>query len=119
MQQETRTLFDRADQLLKQGTQSEDNGALIEAIETYRRGLALIARPESPLQWSLAHTNLAVALETLGEREADVLADEVLVPLVRRVDAHCSIAEHRFGASGGEADVFGRAGSVSDRRIGF
>jgi tetratricopeptide (TPR) repeat protein len=69
MRQETKTLFDRADELLKQGTQSEDNRALIEAIDTYRRGLGLLARPESPLQWALAHTNLAVALETLGERE--------------------------------------------------
>ncbi|MGH6842253.1 MAG: hypothetical protein ACREDV_09225, partial [Methylocella sp.] len=69
MPQETKTLFDRADELLKQGTQFEDNRTLIEAIDTYRRGLALLARPESPLQWALAHTNLAVALETLGERE--------------------------------------------------
>jgi hypothetical protein len=30
-QQEAKTLFDRADELLKQGTQSEDNRALIEA----------------------------------------------------------------------------------------
>jgi hypothetical protein len=60
MPQETKTLFDRADELLKQGTQSEDNLALIEAVATYRRGLALLARPESPLQWALAHTNLAV-----------------------------------------------------------
>jgi hypothetical protein len=66
---ETKALFDRADELLKQGTQSEDNRALIEAVATYRRGLALLARPESPLQWALAHTNLAVALEILGERE--------------------------------------------------
>ncbi|MGH6862930.1 MAG: hypothetical protein ACRECN_01440, partial [Methylocella sp.] len=69
MQQETKTLFDRADELLQQGTRSEDERALIEAIDTYRRGLALLARPESPLQWALAHTNLAGALETLGERE--------------------------------------------------
>src|ERR1700730_1063697 len=69
MAQETKTLFERADELLKQGTRSEDNRALIEAIDTYRRGLALLARPEGPHQWALAHTNLAVALETLGERE--------------------------------------------------
>ncbi|MGH6853455.1 MAG: tetratricopeptide repeat protein, partial [Methylocella sp.] len=69
MRHEAEALFDRADKLLKQGTQSEDNRALIEAIDTYRRGLAPLARPESPLQWGLAHTNLAVALETLGERE--------------------------------------------------
>jgi tetratricopeptide (TPR) repeat protein len=59
-------MFDRADELLKQGTQSEDNRALIEAIDTYRRGPGLLARPESPLQWALAHT---IALETLGEWE--------------------------------------------------
>ena len=63
LRQETKALFDRADELLKQGTLSEDNRALVEAIDTYRRGLALLARPESPLQWALAHTNLAVALE--------------------------------------------------------
>jgi hypothetical protein len=67
--QEIKTLFDRADGLLKHGTQSDDNQALIEAIETYRRGLALFARPQDPLQWAMAHTNLAVALEALGERE--------------------------------------------------
>jgi hypothetical protein len=50
MPQETKMLFDRADELLKQGTRSEDNRALIEAIDTYRRGLALLARPENPLQ---------------------------------------------------------------------
>ncbi|MGH6822311.1 MAG: hypothetical protein ACREC4_02295, partial [Methylocella sp.] len=45
MQQKTKTLFDRADELLQQGTRSEDERALIEAIDTYRRGLALLARP--------------------------------------------------------------------------
>ncbi len=69
VQQETKALFDRADELLKQGAQSGDNRALIEAIDIYRRGLALFARPENPLQWAVAHTNLAAALETLGERE--------------------------------------------------
>src|ERR1700732_217904 len=83
MQQESKTLFERADELLKQGTQSKDNRALIEAIETYRRGLALLARPESPLQWSLAHTNLAVALETLGERENGTARIEEAVEVYR------------------------------------
>ena len=83
MPQETKTLFDRADELLKQGTQSEDNRALIEAIDTYRRGLALLARPESPLQWALAHTNLAVALETLGERENGTARIEEAVEVYR------------------------------------
>ena len=83
MPQETKTLFDRADELLKQGTQSEDNRTLIEAIDTYRRGLALLARPESPLQWALAHTNLAVALETLGERENGTARIEEAVEVYR------------------------------------
>jgi tetratricopeptide (TPR) repeat protein len=83
MRQETKTLFDRADELLKQGTQSEDNRALIEAIDTYRRGLGLLARPESPLQWALAHTNLAVALETLGERENGTARIEEAVEVYR------------------------------------
>jgi tetratricopeptide (TPR) repeat protein len=80
---ETKALFDRADELLKQGTQSEDNRALIEAVATYRRGLALLARPESPLQWALAHTNLAVALETLGERENGTARIEEAVEVYR------------------------------------
>jgi tetratricopeptide (TPR) repeat protein len=83
MQDETKTLFDRADKLLKQGTQSGDNQALIEAIDTYRRGLALVARPESPHQWALAHTNLAVALETLGERENGTARIEEAVEVYR------------------------------------
>jgi exonuclease VII small subunit len=81
--QETKAVFDRADELLKQGTQSEDNRALIEAIDTYRRGLALLARSESPLQWALAHTNLAVALETLGERENGTARIEEAVKFYR------------------------------------
>jgi tetratricopeptide (TPR) repeat protein len=81
--QETKAVFDRADELLKQGTQSEDNRALIEAIDTYRRGLALLARSESPLQWALAHTNLAVALETLGERENGTARIEEAVKVYR------------------------------------
>src|SRR2546426_2749629 len=59
MQQDIKKVFDRADELLKHGTRSDENQALIEAIETYRRGLALLARPQSPLQWAMAHTNLA------------------------------------------------------------
>jgi hypothetical protein len=81
--QGAKTLFDRAEELLKQGTQSEDNPALIEAIDTYRGGLALLARAESPLQWALAHTNLAVALETLGEREDGTARIEEAVDVYR------------------------------------
>ena len=81
--QETKTLFDRADELLKQGTQSEDNRALIEAIDTYRRGFALLARQESPLQWAFAHTNFAAALETLGEREKGTARLEEAVEVYR------------------------------------
>ena len=62
MRQEAKMLFNQADELLQQGMQSEDNLALIEAVDSYRRGLALLARQESPPQWDLVRTNLAVAL---------------------------------------------------------
>jgi tetratricopeptide (TPR) repeat protein len=83
MRLEAKTLFERAGELLKQGTQSEDNRALIEAIDTYRRGVALLARPESPQQWALAQTNLAFALETLGERESGTARIEEAVEAYR------------------------------------
>ncbi|MGQ0445615.1 MAG: hypothetical protein ACT4O2_10950, partial [Beijerinckiaceae bacterium] len=81
--QEAKALFDRADELLEQGTQSKDNHALIEAIDTYRRGLVLLARPEDLAEWALAHTNLAAALETLGERESGTARLEEAVEVYR------------------------------------
>jgi tetratricopeptide (TPR) repeat protein len=83
VRQEAKMLFDQADELLQQGRQSEDNLALIEAIDTYRRGLALLARQECPLQWDLVHTNLAGALETLGEREDGTARIEEAVEVYR------------------------------------
>ena len=53
MRQEAKMLFNQADELLQQGMQSEDNLALIEAVDSYRRGLALLPRQKSPLQWDL------------------------------------------------------------------
>ena len=83
MRQEAKMLFNQADELLQQGMRSEDNLALIEAVDSYRRGLALLARQESPLQWDLVHTNLAVALETLGEREDGTARFEEAVEVYR------------------------------------
>jgi tetratricopeptide (TPR) repeat protein len=69
-EQQWRFLFDQAAALYKQGDEFGDNAALAEAIDIYRRYLALTPRAERPLEWAKTQMNLGVALATLGERES-------------------------------------------------
>ena len=46
----------------KQGDEFGDNAALTEAIDVYRRCLALAPRPERPLDWARTQMNLGNAL---------------------------------------------------------
>ncbi len=60
----------QAGELYKQGDEFGDNAALAEAIDLYRRDLALAPRPELPLDWAMTQRNLGTALWRLGERES-------------------------------------------------
>ncbi len=63
-------LFDQAGELSKQGDEFGDNAALAEAIDIYRRCLALVPRSERPLDWAATHGSLGNALQALGGRES-------------------------------------------------
>jgi len=69
-EQQRSFLFSQADELYKQGDEFGDNDALIEAIDVYRRCLALTPRSERPLDWATTQGNLGNALSSLGERES-------------------------------------------------
>ena len=69
-EQQRRFLLDQAYELYKQGDEFGDNAALAEAINSFRRCLALAPRSERPLEWAATQNNLANALATLGERES-------------------------------------------------
>ena len=63
-------LFDQAGELFKQGDEFGDNAALAEAIDIYRRCLALVPRSERPVDWAATHGSLGNALQALGGRES-------------------------------------------------
>jgi tetratricopeptide (TPR) repeat protein len=69
-EQQWRFLPGQADALYKQGDEFGDNGALADAIDVYRRCLALAPRVDRPLDWAATKGSLATALERLGERES-------------------------------------------------
>jgi tetratricopeptide (TPR) repeat protein len=59
-----------ASALYQQGDELGDNGALLSAIERYKRLLALTPRERVPLDWAMTQNNLGFALATLGERQS-------------------------------------------------
>jgi tetratricopeptide (TPR) repeat protein len=65
-----RFLVDQADELYRQGEEFGDNDALTDAIDVYRRCVALAPRPERPLDWAMTQRYLGNALGVLGERES-------------------------------------------------
>jgi tetratricopeptide (TPR) repeat protein len=69
-EQQWRFLLAQAGELYKQGDEFGDNAALTEAIDIYRRCLALAPRSERPLDWARTQANLGNALLRLGERES-------------------------------------------------
>ena len=63
-------LINEARALFLQGDEFGDNGALLSAIERYKRLVELTPRERVPLDWATAQNNLAGALIRLGERES-------------------------------------------------
>jgi len=59
-----------ASALYQQGHEFGDNGALLSAIERYKRLVELTPRERVPFQWARTQNNLGVALWGLGERES-------------------------------------------------
>ncbi len=60
--------------------------------------------PRSDLHAAGAERRIGVVVtddrnQALGQRQPDLLADQVLVTLVRRIHCDCGVAEHRFRAS--------------------
>ncbi len=64
-----------------------------------------------------------IGIRLVHQRQLHVLADQVLVALVFRVDHHGRVAQHGFGAGGGHgqraAAVFQRVGDVPERAVFF
>src|SRR5262249_27114915 len=52
-----------------QGEEAGDNGALVLAIERWKRLVELTPRERLPLDWARIQTGLAIALRVLGQRE--------------------------------------------------
>ncbi len=73
----------QADELFKQGHEFGDNDALKEAIDVFRRALALVPRAEKPLDWARTQNNLGNALRILGERESGTARLEEAVTAFR------------------------------------
>jgi len=59
-----------ASSLYQQGDEYGDNGALLSAIEGYKRLVELTPRERVPLQWATIQNDLGNALSVLGERES-------------------------------------------------
>ena len=68
---EWRFITQEAGELQHHGAEFGDNEALVQAITTHRRALALAPQATTPLEWAMTQNNLGVALSVLGERESD------------------------------------------------
>jgi uncharacterized caspase-like protein len=64
-----RYTLDQANNLDTLGEEFGDNAALTEAIDIYRKALALAPRERRPLDWAATQDGLGVALRSLGERQ--------------------------------------------------
>src|SRR5262249_25066632 len=69
--------------LYQQGDELGDNGALLSAIERYKRLVDVTPRERVPLDWALTQNNLGVALSSLGERESGTARLEEAVAAYR------------------------------------
>jgi hypothetical protein len=63
-------VLSQAGELYKQGDEFGDNAALAEAIDVYRRDLALAPRPERPLDWRGRRTISAMRFGRSGRGRA-------------------------------------------------
>jgi tetratricopeptide (TPR) repeat protein len=59
-----------ASALFQQGGEFGDNGALLSAIERYKRLINLAPRERVPLDWARTQDGLGIALTTFGRRES-------------------------------------------------
>ena len=69
--------------LYQQGDELGDNGALLSAIERYKRLVELMPRERVPLDWAMKQNNLGIALWTLGARESGTARLEEAVAAYR------------------------------------
>ena len=69
--------------LYRQGDEFGDNGALLSAVERYKRLVALTPRERVPLVWAATQNNLGIALRTLGGRESDTAKLEQAIAAYR------------------------------------
>src|SRR5262249_29594209 len=72
-----------ANALYQQGDEYGDNGALLSAIERYKRLVELTPRERVPLEWATSRANLGIALSVLGEREPETSKLEEAVAAFR------------------------------------
>ncbi|MGC2224530.1 MAG: tetratricopeptide repeat protein [Methylocella sp.] len=107
-EQQWRFLLDQAGELYKQGEEFGDNAALTEAIDVYRRCLALAPRSDRPLDWAATQNNLGNALRKLGERESEAARLEEAVAAYRealqeltreRVPLQWAMAQNNLGSA--------------------
>jgi tetratricopeptide (TPR) repeat protein len=91
-----------------QGAEFGDNGALLSAIEGFKRLLEMTPRERVPLVWAATQNNLGTALSRIGERqsgttkleEAVVAYREALKELTReRVPPDWAVAQNNLGAA--------------------
>jgi tetratricopeptide (TPR) repeat protein len=91
-----------------QGEEFGDNGALVSAIEGFKRLLEMTPRERTPLEWGVAQNNLGTALSRLGERqsgttkleEAVVAYREALKELTReRVPLDWAMTQSNLGTA--------------------
>jgi tetratricopeptide (TPR) repeat protein len=75
--------FRQADALSEHGDQKGENPALIEAIAVYREVGAFYTRERAPLAGAMTQSNLGLALQTLGGREAGTARLEEAVAAYR------------------------------------
>ena len=91
-----------------QGEEFGDNGALLSAIEGFKRVLAMTPREHAPLVWAVTQNNLGTTLSRVGERqsgttkleEAVVAYREALKELTRdRVPLEWAMTQNNLGAA--------------------
>jgi tetratricopeptide (TPR) repeat protein len=101
-------LMAQAKELKDLGEEFGDNAALAEAIELYRKALALVPRETSPEQWAATQNNLGTALWALGERESGTARLEEAVTAYRealkeytreRVPLDWAMTQNNLGAA--------------------
>ena len=72
-----------ASALLQQGAEFGDNGALLSAIERYKRLVDLAPRERVPLDWARLQDGLGIALTIFGRRESGTARLEEAIATLR------------------------------------